>query len=241
MKKKISILLLTVVITSMLISTVVSATETSTANGFYNIEEVEDIVITVYSGNKVVNSVEQAVDADDVEDVWYVNSDRFEIEYTAATPGNYYGVILVEGSDLPTIDNAIFYIDQVKADSSTISFNVYPKTFEETTDMTLYISSSDEDEGLVSFSLNYAVGVDVLLPEYTLGDVDGDDIFSPSDALWVLKLCVGKLNTEPNLAAMELAADVDKDGICTPTDALRILQFCVGKINSFEEIQGGNR
>ena len=231
MKKKISILLTMVFVVTAILSTVVIATDDNIANGFYNIEEVEDILITVYSGNSVANAVDKDVDGDDVEDAWYANSDRIEVEYTNATPGNYYGVILVDGTGLPTSDNEICYINQVEAESSTISFNVYPKIPEDTTEMTLYISSSDEDEDLVSFTLYYAR--DIEYTAYPLGDVYPDGKYDVRDALIVLQIGIGKFDSDPNIEALKEAGDINKDTKLDVRDALLILQRGIGKIDSF--------
>lgn len=228
MKKGISILLLVFLISAMFSMTV--AAETTTASGFYNIGSVDDVEITPYAANSRVSVTDQDVDNDNVSDKWYVNSDRLEVSYTEATDDGYYGVILVEGSDLPTKDNTIFYIDQVTAESNTIDFNVYPILPEETTDLTLYISSNVEGFKLISIPLNYVVGAEVTVPSYTLGDIDDDGVFGVKDALIVLQIGVDKY---PATDAEKAAADVDGDGICGVKDALLILQYGTGKINSF--------
>ena len=63
-----------------------------------------------------------------------------------------------------------------------------------------------------------------------LGDADGVDGITSTDARLVLQYCVGKIKAEDLYLE---AADVDGNGEVTSTDARLILQYCVGKIKNW--------
>ena len=153
MKRIISVLTLVFMLSTVFM--VNASAETTTLKGFYNIEPVNNVTITPCIGETPVSATTKDVDGDGTADTWYENSERLAVSYNAATVGAYYGVIMVDGTGLPTKDNTIFYIDQVTATSTTISFNVYPILPEETTVMTLYISTNAEGADLIPISLNY--------------------------------------------------------------------------------------
>lgn len=233
MKRVLSLVLVVALMSSLVFC--VSAEEAITAAGFYGIGTAEGITISPLASEGEVSEVSAKI-GDNFE-TFYANTDKFYVTYEGAVEGAYYGVILVEGTDLPTKDNTIFYIDQLTADSGAISFEVYPILPEEKTVLTLYISCSDETKDLVSVVLNYTPeGTFELeseeVPVYTLGDVNADGIWNSTDALMALKIGAGLLPDATR--AEKLAADVVKDGECNIADALKILQFGAGLINSWE-------
>lgn len=179
MKKRIGILLLVVMLFIQFGSYAFAAGDV--ASGFFNIGSKENVAITPYKGNSAVESVSIDVDGDRVEDVWFVDSNRLKVSYSVADNDGYYGVLLVEGSALPTVDNAIFYVDQVAPKSKVVEFDVYPLLPEaegegkEITALTLYISCSKQGAELVSIPLSYVIGADAAeAPSYTPGDVNED-------------------------------------------------------------------
>ena len=95
---------------------------------------------------------------------------------TATTAGNYYGILLVEGDALPTVDNAIHYIDQATAADVTQAFSVLPNMTDlaDGDKLTLYISSNVSGADLIAIPMVYAAEEEVVVPdpEYILGDVD---------------------------------------------------------------------
>ena len=226
MKKKIGILL-SVLSMLAIFSIPAMAAETNTAGGFFDIGTKENVVIKPFVNNTEATVTERNVDSEEAADQWYKDSNRLEVSYNAASSGGYYGVVLVEGSELPTKDTEIYFIDQLTAGSATIDFNVYPILPEETTDMTLYISSNVEGFDLVNIPLNYAANVLM----YTLGKVNGDARIDSLDALEVLKF-VAELRefTETERAA----ADVNGDGKIDSLDALDILKYVAELIDSFK-------
>ena len=89
-----------------------------------------------------------------------------------------------------------------------------------------YISDANKEKLTALLNLIYAEPV----PEYTLGDVNGDGKVDAKDALEVLKASVGKVTLTE---VQQLAAEVDgKEGI-NAKDALEILKYTVGKIKQF--------
>ncbi len=176
MKRIISTFLLVFMLSTVFM--VNAAAETTKLTGFYNIETVNNVTITPYIGETPVTATSKDVDGDSVADTWYEGSERLAVSYTAATVGAYYGVIMVDGTGLPTEDNTIFYIDQVSATTSTISFNVYPTLPTETTEMTLYISSNAEGFDLIPVSLNYVCAEETVAPPATEGQTVSGTITS---------------------------------------------------------------
>lgn len=194
MKKTLRIMLaLTLVIAALTVS--VSATAT---NGFYDIGSANNVTIAPYAGNTAVTATNADVDADDADEVYYENSDRLDVTYSAAANGANYGVILVEGSSLPTASSDIYFIDQVKAEGTSINFNVYPSDIEATkAAMTMYISSSAADADLVSVPMSYVVGYEEVVtpptppaPTVIYGDVNDDGEPDDMDLLRLAKWVV---------------------------------------------------
>ena len=213
MKKTLRIMLaLALVIAALSVS--VSATGT---NGFYDISVPEDagVTITPYAGadKTVVTSKEANVDAtDDSAEVYYEGSDRFDVTYTGATANANYGVILVDGSGLPTANSDIYFIDQVKAgeDATSVAFDVYPKTIEATkAPMTLYISSDVEGAQLVSVPMAYVVGY-VEAPTFTYGDIKVDNDINNQDRTFLARYLAGGYGIEDRADFCLEACDVKK-------------------------------
>lgn len=150
------ICLITAVVVAILSFSMCVSAQEVTAGGFYDISTVDNVSIIPESSDTPVSEISVDVDDDGECETLYANSDKLTVTYSNASEGAYYGVILVQGSDLPTKDDEIFYINQETAESNSITFEVYPKLPEDTTSFTLYITSSEEDEDLVSVGLSYA-------------------------------------------------------------------------------------
>ena len=235
MKKVLSLFLAVVLMSTMVFS--VSAADTVTAAGFYNIGTKEGVTIIPAASEGTVEEVMVDIDGDGSFEKLFNNSDKLSVTYTDAVVNEYYGVILVEGTELPTKDNAIFYIDQLTAKSGILDVGVYPILPDKKTEPTLYISCSDETKGLVSVVLNYTPEGTIAtepeeVPEYTLGDVNADGLWNSTDALMALKIGANLLPDATK--AEKLAADVNNDKEWTIADALKILQYGAGLITSWE-------
>ena len=235
MKKVLSLVLAVVLMSTF--AFVVSAADTVTAAGFYDIGTEENLTITPAADVGTVKEASADVDGDGDYEKFFTNSDKLNVTYTGVLEDAYYGIFLVEGTQLPTKDNAIFYIDQLTAKSGTLDIKVYPILPDKKTELTLYISCSDVTKDLVSVTLNYTPeGTFELegeeLPEYTLGDVNADGLWNSTDALMTLKIGASLLPDATK--AEKLAADVNGDNEWTISDALKILQYGAGLITSWE-------
>ena len=225
MKKAIKILLMTAFVLSLLCVTAMAADNTS--DGFYNIEAETGVTLTPYIGAGAsateATATQKDVDGDATADTWYENSDRIEVSYSGAVSGKEYGVILVKGTGLPTVNDNICFIDQVTATSTTVDFNVYPILPDETTDMTLYISSNATGFELKDIPVSYAVGVAGEEPTPTIlyGDATGDGNINSFDALRIKQYVGDKVGTTIDL----VAADATGDGNVNSFDALRVKQY----------------
>lgn len=158
-------------------------------------------------------------------------ADSIAVE-TAATAGNYYGVLLVEGNALPTVDNAILYINQATAADVKQAFSVLPIIPEAGTELTLYISSNVAGAELIAIPMVYDAEEEIIVPEVLLGDVDGSGDITDDDAyvismytsyIWdeILEQYGLDVESEEFLAA----ADVDGSTDITDDDAYVISMY----------------
>lgn len=231
MKRTLGVFLLITLVFAFICTPASAEMVETTAPGFYEIGTASNVTITPEASVGSVKTVTADIDNDSVDETFYANSDMLTVEYADASATAHYGVVLVEGNELPNKDNEIFYIDQVTAVNNKVTFNVYPLLPTKNTDLTLYISSSDEDFDLITIRLKYTIaGKYEYDNSFVLGDVDNDGAFGVKDALMVLQIGVGKIQPTE---AQKSAADVDGDGVCGVKDALLILQYGTGKIDSF--------
>ena len=158
-----------------------------------------------------------------------VNTDNFKVS-TATADGNYYGILLVKGDALPTVDNAILYIDQLTADGTAEEFTVKPIVPEVGEKLTLYISSNAADAKLISIPMVYSS--DVVTPAYKLGDVNMDGGIAGADALMTAQIVANIISDAS--AEQKALADVNKSGNTEGADALLIAQYVANIITSFE-------
>ena len=224
MKRKIITLLLTMVAASVISTTAMAADET--ISGFYDIGTSENVVITPYDGETAVTAAEKNIDSDEDAEVVYQDADNLAITRSGAATGEYYGIVMVDGTGLPTKDSTVYYINQETAASSDVSFNVHPKLPTDTTDMTLYISSSKKDDSLISIPMNYAVNATEVVPEpeYKLGDANGDDEVDVKDVIAIRRHITGGYNVTIN----EAASNVNDDDKIDVKDAIVIRRYIAG-------------
>ena len=222
--KKIITLLLAMAATSIFSATVMAAGET--IDGFYDIGTDAKVVITPYAGETAVTMTEKNIDEDDAMEKIYVDSDKLEVTYGSAAQNKFYSIILVDGSGLPTKDTTIYYINQDTASASDVKFNVCPKIPEETTDMTLYISSNEEDFSLVSIPMNYAVNETEVSegPSYIPGDANSDTEVDVKDVIAIRRHIAGGYSITIN----EAAANVNGDALVDVKDAIAIRRYIAG-------------
>ena len=77
-----------------------------------------------------------------------------DVAVTNPVEDAYYGVLLVQGTELPTVDTDILYINQVTADENGVSFDVLPIT-PEAGDVKLYVSSNATGATLLEAEMKY--------------------------------------------------------------------------------------
>lgn len=242
MKKTIKIMLtLAFIIAALCVTASAEA-----ANGFYGIgSAVEAGTSTAVTGvtvtpmqeagatDTVITATTKNVDGVEGDETWYKDSDKLAVSYTGAASGSDMGVILVEGSSLPTASSNIYYINQDEATAEGITFDVYPKEItapsaeDKTRDFTLYISSSAEGAKLVSVPMNYVVGYEeVVTPAVTIGDVNSDTKVNGKDSV-ALAQYVAKLIKTINVDAANVYADTA--GKINGKDTVALAQY-VAKI-----------
>lgn len=215
MKRRILALLLAVLTLTALTAAAFAADTTTEVLGAFNIKGSKDFVLTVDGGTGTGG--------------FYANANKFKLTCTGL-PGQYSLVLLLkedadqsEGTKgIPTESN-LQYIDQQNIKPTT-EFILFPKQMEKGT-YNVYVSTNNADLKKVA-SLEYGTE-----PEYTLGDVDGEDGITTTDALLVLQHVAEK---ETLTGSNFSAADVDKNGKIDTTDAILILQYVAEKIKSFD-------
>ena len=192
MKKAMKILLTTAFVVAAFGVTAMAA-DAETSNGFYGIGTAEKVSVEAFAGETAIEATtDKDVDADGAADTWYKDSDRIEVAFSGAESGKNYGVILVEGSSLPTAASDIYYINQVASSGTNVNFNVYPATIAKTTDMTMYISSDVADFDLVEVPMSYVVGYkEEVAPSFTYGDVNNKDGVNLQDVTFLSRYVAG--------------------------------------------------
>lgn len=232
MKKLRNALLLAGVLAALLCVTALAESQ-SLDGGFYVTGKASGVTITPQTATgETVSSTSADVDGQTGYESFYPGSVKMAVTYSGSiAAGENYVVLLVEGDALPTVDNAIYYIDQTTtASTGAITFNVYPMDIAEQKPLTLYITSDKEGFSTIKIPMGYAPAGEYDVQPYTLGDVNEDGKINSVDALLNLQASVGKITLS---ASAKLAADVNLDGTVNSVDALRILQYSVGKITSF--------
>ena len=195
-------------------------------NGFYDVGTASDVVITPYAGETAVTAQDKNIDEDDVMESVYVDSNKLDVTYSGAKADEYYSIIMVDGQALPTKDTEIYYINQETATDTSVNFNAGIKKPTETTDMTMYISSSVKDFDLVSVLMNYAVNATEVAPPpaYKPGDANEDDKIDVKDVIAIRRSITGGYGVTIN----DDAADVNDDNKIDVKDAIAIRRFITG-------------
>lgn len=213
MKRRLLALLLAVLTLTMLTAAVFA--EDATAKGAYNIKSlVKDYQLAV-------------VDAGDGDGGFYAGAKKFSLTCKALT-GKYSLALLLQQdkNEYPTEAN-LYYIDQVDIKKGEATFSIIPKAMTDGATYNVYVSTNGENGALTKVA-SFQYGAK---PEYTLGDVDGEEGITTTDALLVLQHVTEKITLTGNAFK---AADVDKSKEIDTTDALLILQYITEKIKSFD-------
>ena len=215
MKRRILALLLAVLTLTALTAAAFAAETTTETLGAFNLKGSDGFVLTVEGGTG--------------DGGFYANANKFKLTCTGLSSQYSLVLLLKEGADqsegtkgIPTESN-LQYIDQQNI-TATTKFILFPKQMETGT-YNVYVSTDSVNLKKVA-SLEYGTE-----PEYTLGDVDGEDGITTTDALLVLQHVAEK---ETLTGSNFSAADVDKNGKIDTTDAILILQYVAEKIKSFD-------
>jgi len=200
----------------------VSATEEEYYNRIIAADEENGVSMTEGYTIKLLNSADTRVPAveDTVdEESLNVHKNVVKLELTfdeskIVADQQYVVMLLSGGETIPTNGN-IRYIDQ---DTAEDGFVIYPDQMSQSGEYNVVVSSTSGKEVAAKFT--------VVEPPYKMGDVDGDNAVTPSDAAKILRMVVG---AEENVTKQqELAANVDGDTAVTPSDAAKILRVVVG-------------
>lgn len=235
MKKLRNALLLAGVLAALLCITALAETQQFTQGGFYVTGKASGVTITPQTATgETVSSTSANVDGQEGYESFYPGSVKMAVTYSGSIAAEEnYVVLLVEGDALPTVDNAIYYIDQTTtASAGAITFNVYPMDIAEQKPLTLYITSDKAGFETIAIPMGYAPAGSYEVQPYTLGDVNEDGGITSGDSLSVLRIVV-KLD-EPT-DRQKLAADVNFNGTVDSGDSLKILRYVVKLIDSWDE------
>lgn len=219
MKRRILALLLAV-LTLTALTAAAFAADTPETLGAFNLKDSDGYTLTVVGGESVTGG-------------FYAGATKFKLTCDDLS-GKYSLVLLLkegakqadgtEGIPTPTERN-LQYIDQQNINTAKeATFDLFPKSLEKGV-YNVYVSTDRVKlEKVASFEYNEK-------PKYTLGDVDGEDGITTTDALLVLQHVAEK---ETLTGSNFSAADVDKNGKIDTTDAILILQYVAEKIKSFD-------
>lgn len=165
----------------------------------------------------------QTVDGKEYSD-YYANAVKFGVAADSLVNDQQYLLLVIKGEGVPTAEN-IAYIDQAAAQNGSVSFAAYPGALTKGT-YHVYLVGADKpfDAAAPAATFQYD-------QRYTLGDVNGDDNITTTDARLVLQYVVGLAQLEE---WQKLAADVNKKDGINVTDARMILQYVIGDIKTFE-------
>ena len=217
MKRRILALLLAV-LTLTALTAAAFAADTPETLGAFNLKDSDGFTLTVDGGTGTGG--------------FYANANKFKLTCTGL-PGQYSLVLLLKedadqsegtkGVPTPTESN-LQYIDQQNI-TDTTEFILFPKQMETGT-YNVYVSTDSKDLKKVA-SLEYGTE-----PEYTLGDIDENDVIDIRDALEALRASAKIVTlTERQIKA----ADVNRDSVVDVRDALLLLRYSAKLITSFDD------
>ena len=212
------------------------AAETLTSAGFYRIRTVSTVAVSLKdeSGTPVKVSLANVDTTNDAGGITYEcffpNSSRLTVTYSGATVGKQYLIFLTAGTTIPTVSDALYYIDQIASETGTVVFEVNTGLLptDRNTDMTLFITS-DDGSPAVSVPLSYAVSGTYDVAPYILGDVDSSGKADIGDVTKLLRH-LAKLDT---LTTNQVSAgDVDGFGTTDIGDVTKLLRY----LANFDEL-----
>ncbi len=186
----------------------------SSETGFYNIGTADSLTITCSTASGEVTPVTEDVDGNGTDDTFYPGSDRLTVTFSNAVSGEEYLAMLVRGTALPSdLEDSKYYdIRQKTANSSSVTFSLYPKTITNSIQMTLFITNSN-DETLISVPLYYWAGH----PAYLIGDGNDDGRANMQDRVLLTRYLANWEGVEQEIKKKG-AFDINSDGEINPRD-----------------------
>lgn len=220
MKKLLRSLLLAAVLCTALCVGALAADGGPTVDGIYNL--TGDALKPLDANDEAVSDTDKGGDYS----AFYEGAVKLSVEVSGLTNGEQYLLLIVKnGTDGALTGDSIYYIAQTAATTDgKVAFTAYPKTMSSGS-YTVYLTGGGRtiSSGAEVGSFNY-------YQAYTLGDVDGKDGITTTDALLILQHIVHKIDLTET---QQLAADVSRANGVDTTDALMILQYIVHKITEF--------
>lgn len=233
MKRLLRPLLLLVAMTALLSVSVFA--DSGTGTGFFDIDigKTDGVTVTP-DGDGRLNVIWDS-STEGPTSALYQNSEKLTVKLTGAQTGCWYFILLTTGNSVNPTESDIFYVDQVTATGSTVTFSVLPMLGladeGKTQGANIFITSNAPGFDTKKIPLGYANNAAYVEPLYTLGDVDSDGNVLAKDAMFVLQYSV---DIETDFDDMiPLAGDVDGDKQILAKDAMFILQYSVGSLTKW--------
>lgn len=228
MKRLLRPLLLLVAMTALLSVSVFA--DSGTGTGFFDIEKTPGVTVTPNGEGRL--DVIWGSSTEGPTSALYQDSDKLDVTLTGAQTGCWYFILLTTADSVNPTESDIFYVDQVTATGSTVTFSVLPMLGladeGKTQSANIFITSNAPGFDTKQIPLGYANNAAYVEPLYTLGDVDSDGNVLAKDAMFVLQYSV---DIETDFDDMiPLAGDVDGDKQILAKDAMFILQYSVGSL-----------
>ena len=226
--KKITRLLASILAVSMLSTVMVGAAEAN-PQGAYVLPGYDGAPLVFQDADKnpITETYSLSVTGYDEKATVYVAPARVSITLDAddgVMAGQQYVVFLLGGSDVGNTipgEKNIRYIDQLKSDSTTVSFNLYPDTLTSAGVYNIYVTSND---GVFSISegTEPVASFTMTKPPYPVGDVDQSGAMDVGDATRLLRY-LADLTTASDVVNLDVA-DVDGSGGVDVGDVTKMLR-----------------
>ncbi len=157
MNKRLGIFLLSFVIllVSCLPMTVMAAAVGTC--GFYNIGTADNIKVVPLRNGEPADILAVYANGDEVADLLYDYSNGLCVTVDKTVAGKVYAATLVKGSGLPETEADFLYTKQIVAAAKQVVFTVVPTPIFSSMDLTLFITSNNEDFESIAIPIGYAM------------------------------------------------------------------------------------
>lgn len=231
------LLLLTALAALMSVSAFAAA-----GSGFYDVGTAAGVTVTPMTADSAAAqklTVCWGSDNTAAPSTLYSDSVKLNVTIANAKKDCNYLVMLTDGENLPTQDDALLYINQKTQSDGTLVFDgnnaVYPMQLVTapggTKTVYLHITSDDPAFEAKVIPMSYTFQQDYVEPAFKLGDVDNDGSIKTGDATLILKHIAKMLTLE---GTQIQAADCDRDGSIKTGDATLVLRHIAKLIDLSE-------